>query len=236
MTNDELTAKDRELATYIGIGLILLIVGILFYLRHQGIIPGPHVIITKLTSWYKQFGYIVVFISALLEGLLLIGFYVPGSTAILLGVILAKSSYLSVPIVVSLAIVGFLISYTIDYCLGRFGLYQFFSFLGYQEIIEQNGANLRKKGWRLIVASLFHPGIGTLLSTGAGVIKMSFYQYFIATLAGLIFWDSLWGFLAYHFGNKVLPILESGWAIPIMLAWLVIALYGPLKNLLATHE
>lgn len=226
----ELTEREKEIAQWVGAGFLLVLVGLVIYLRVKGIIPSPAKIIDLLEQGYASYGYWVVFLSAILEGLIIINLYFPGSTAILLGVILAERSGLSVPLVVTIAIIGFSISYSANYFIGRFGVSRLLERFGYGQVIEETSEKLKEKGPRMILTSLFHPNLGAFVTTGAGVIKMPVWQYAIATLTGLTVWDSVWGLLAYTFGEHILRLFESWLIIPLLLAWTLLSLIPALKR------
>lgn len=220
----ELAEREKEIAQWVGAGFLLVLAGLVIYLRVKAIIPGPAKIIDLLEQGYANYGYWVVFLSAILEGLVIINLYFPGSTAILLGVILAERSGLSVPLVIVTAIVGFSISYSVNYLIGRFGISRLLDRFGYGKIIKETSEKLKEKGPGMILTSLFHPNLGAFVTTGAGVIKMPVWQYAIATLTGLIVWDSIWGLLASTLGEQIIKLFESWLIIPLLIAWTLFAL------------
>lgn len=210
-TNDKKTGGLKKLVISIVVG-----VGLLLVLR---LIATPEEIVSKLAGWYGQYGYWVVFISALIEGMFVINLYFPGSTAILLGGALASQNELSAIILVLLIILGFFISYIFNYFIGKFGLYQLLLRFGYGEAIEGTKESLITKGPKMMLVSFFHPNVGSVVATGAGIINMPFRQFATWCLVSLIIWDTIWGIIVYALGSQVIYLLGSWLAIPFMLFW-----------------
>jgi membrane protein DedA with SNARE-associated domain len=224
MSND-LSEKDQKAIQILVPIIFVVIFGILFYLRLNHIIPGPDKIVEFLRHLYTQYGYIVVLIAAILEGLIVVNSYAPGSTAILLGVVFARQSNLSVPGIIALAVVGFLISYSVNYLLGRYALKNFLHKAGYSDQIKGVANALERKGPWYILSSYFHPNMAAIVSTGAGVAHMPFPIFFISSAIALIFWDSLWGVAAYHLGESALKLSESPWAYLVIMFWVGLSYY-----------
>lgn len=225
-----LSQKEQERLQWITFVIAILFAAVFAILRLKGIIPGPGKVILFLQSLYADYGYLVVFVSAVLEGLIGLNFYFPGSTAILLGVIFAQRSNLSIPAVVLLTIIGFTISYTANYFIGKHGVHKLSQKLGYGETITKQGTKLAKNGWWTIFSCYFHPNLAAIISTGAGLIKMPFWKFTLISTLSLIFWDSLWAILASRFGESIIKATESPYAGFIILAWTFLALYISYKQ------
>lgn len=219
--------KDQRLIIAITIGASFLFALLYLYLRVNNIIPGPDKAVDWLENLYSQYGYWVVFFAAILEGLVIANFYIPGSTAILLGVIFAKSSGLSVPFTVALVMLGFFISLTADYFIGRDGIQKLLAKFGYtNEIADQSRTMAERSMWSLF-ASYIHPNMATLIATGAGIINMPLKRFFTLTVIGLLFWDTIWGVTAYYLGDVALSIIEGPYAALAASAWVAIAILVP---------
>jgi membrane protein DedA with SNARE-associated domain len=225
MNTTELTEREQKIIQWSVFGLFIILFAVLFYLRFNHIIPGPAKVIDFLQGLYKSYGYIVVFIAALIEGLIIINAYAPGSTAILLGVIFAKQSGLSVPLVIALAIVGFLISYCINYALGRYALESFLKKIGYEKQVGGLARTIKRKGYWVIVSSYFHPNMAALVATAAGVARMPFRQFLLSSIVALVVWDSLWGIATYQLGESALRLSESPWIYPVVLVWIGLSFF-----------
>ncbi|MCR4277501.1 MAG: VTT domain-containing protein [Candidatus Berkelbacteria bacterium] len=194
-------------------------VGLLALLR---LIATPEEIVNNLTNWYEQYGYWVIFISALVEGIFVVNLYFPGSTAILLGGALSSQNELSAIRLVILIILGFFIAYIFNYFLGKFGLYRLLLRFGYKDAIEGTRQSLILKGPKMMLVSFFHPNVGSVVTTGAGIINMPFRQFMLWCFVSLVIWDTIWGIVVYTLSSQVINLLGSWLAIPFMLIWILL--------------
>jgi len=176
-----------------------------FFIFVRGRIPDAETLLGFIKELYKTYGYYLVFFGALLEGTFLIGLYVPGSATVLLGASLSKTGVVQYPIVLVLATVGLLISYTINYLLGKYGWHHVLARLGFNKGIEIAKDKLEKHQAKTIFLGYFHPGSASFFSTAAGILKVPFKKFLILSLLAQSLWGILWGSLAYYLG---LPMVE----------------------------
>ncbi|MCA9495481.1 MAG: hypothetical protein KC589_00945 [Nanoarchaeota archaeon] len=88
-------------------------------LIYIGILPSLQEIYLILKSWYENYGHIGLFFATLLEGLVYIGLYFPGSLIIVFACFLSDGSFLSflhISLIVAFALT---IDSIINYTLGR---------------------------------------------------------------------------------------------------------------------
>lgn len=194
--------------------VIIFLVGLAIF---KGRIPPPEHILDWLTSFYKQYGYIAVFVSALLEGSFPVGLYVPGSTAILLGAALSKTGTLQFPIVIALATIGFVIAQSVNYFLGRFGFYHVLARLGLERGIVLAEHKLQHHRIKTLFLGYFHPGSASFLSTAAGVIKMPFWEFLLISFLSQLLWSLIWGTLAYIVGVPLVEFVVKYFTIVVII-------------------
>lgn len=204
--------KRLIISVVVGVGLLVL----------MRLIATPEEIVSNLTNWYEQYGYWVIFISALVEGIFVINLYFPGSTAILLGGALSSQNELSTVLLVVLIILGFFIAYIFNYFLGKHGLYRLLLRFGYKDAIEGTRQSLVLKGPKMMLVSFFHPNVGSVVTTGAGIINMPFKQFLLWCFVSLVIWDTIWGIIVYTLSSQVISLLGSWLAIPFMLVWVAL--------------
>lgn len=172
---------------------------------------------------YDRYGYWVVFLGAFIEGLFVISWYFPGSTIVVLGAVFAGAGLLSLPLVVALAVLGFVLSANVNYLLGRYGWYRVLERLGAGPALEQAKARVRDFGWRAIFLGFVNPALGVLMATAAGILRLPYAAYLGVTSAAVLFWMLVWGGLAYRLGPPLLDaIVGYGWVWTVpLVAWLV---------------
>ena len=110
-------ASEFKVTTLFGpFVLLVFYVCVIFFIYR--VLPRPEMLLGILIDLYKQYGYAIVLIGAFLEGLFLVGMYVPGSTVVLLGAALSKTGVLSFPITIGLGVAGLVAGYIVNYFLG----------------------------------------------------------------------------------------------------------------------
>src|SRR3989344_2964742 len=164
-------------------------------------LPGPTELITIITDLYRSYGYPLVFLAGILEGMFLIGFYIPGSAAILLGAAIAKTGVVSLPAIIFLATLGLVIAYNINYFLGKYGWFQILAQFGLKQGIEQAQDKLKKHEKRTLFLGFISPNSGSFVATAAGVLQLPYKKFLIWSICSQLFWSILWGVVAYILGN-----------------------------------
>lgn len=212
--------------------IIIFVLYLIFAIFIQSKIPDTATFIKAVKGFYETYGYFLIFFGALLEAILFISFYVPGSTVVLLGVALARTGVVSYPLVFIPGMSGLLSGYTVNYFLGRYGWYQIFVFLGLNKGIDTAKSRLGKYEKKTIFIGYIFPGSASFLSTAAGVLRMPFKKFFIASFLAQGFWSLIWGNLAYFFGLTAIYLLIKYFGIVI----LVIGVVWITKRLLAKKK
>lgn len=200
-------------------------------------LPEAEEFIQIARNYYAEYGYWVVFFAALAEGLLFVNWYLPGSAVAVLGVVFARENHQSVPLVIFLIMLAFLITAVINYCLGRYGWYRLFLRFGLKGPLESSRIKLENKGLPIIFTSYFHPNIGALTATSAGIMQANFQKFFAYSAVAYFFWGVIWGVIVYYFGPQLLG-LGTVQLMAIILAIWVIYLVGKsfYKNGHAPHQ
>lgn len=196
-------------------------------------LPSQDKIIIIIQNFFKTYGLWVIFLSAILESIIFLGWYFPGSLVIFLGVSATSGDpILAVKTVLAICL-GMNIGYTVNFILGRYGWYKVLMKFGFKDELEKIERRVNNKG--LIGAFFFYiiPGAGSLLSTAFGVLKFNYLKFFGFTLAMVVFWNSLWGIIVYHLGMSVFKLLSSGVFVFIAFTAYIYYLHtqGKLKNM-----
>lgn len=182
--------------------LIIFYIGFFFFARQT--LPTGDELVTLFREVYSTYGYQIIFFAALLEALVLINFLVPGSLALAMGAVFAKSGGLSLELVILTAGSGAIIGYVVDYFLGRLGLDAIINKLGYRKTITDIEKKLNRK---TLALSFVNPTIASFFSISAGIVKFNPVTFLlIATLATFV-WFSAWAILFYLTGDVLLEIL-----------------------------
>lgn len=187
--------------------LVLCTFGLLLFAYKFFDLPSKGEIITKAQDYYSRHGYITVFIGAAIEGLLFVNWYFPGSVIVITGVVFARSIGLNVVGVVGLISLGFFITSLFNYFLGRYGWYHVLVRFGLGEPLENIKSKVQHRGLILLFATYFHPNIGALVATSAGILKLDFKKFALYSFLATVLWNSIWGTVVYLSGPFILNLL-----------------------------
>src|SRR3989344_3894790 len=163
------------------------------------------VAITK--SAFEKYGLWVVFISALIEGFLLLGQYFPGGIIIFLGVISAGKDVPRAVEVVSVVCAAFIIAYTLNYLVGKYGWYKLLVKFGLGKSLEDAKQKLSTQGLNAIIFSYWEPNLASITATAAGILQIPMKGFQIYSVPGVIVWNIFWGTLVFSLGTTALQIV-----------------------------
>lgn len=231
--NTEQSKKEEIGSLVLVFALFLAIFFALKYLWGVYDIPGPSDLVEASKAYFEQYGLIIFFFTALLESLLLIGNYFPGTLILLFGLSTLLDSpdkVFSTYIYIS---VGMIVGYTVNYFLGKYGWYKVLEKIGYKEELEKIEKKLQTIGLTSVFFLYLLPGFGSLLSTAFGVLRFSFLKFFSFTLGMVLFWNAVWALAVYIFGQSIFNIFNSSYFVIVLAAIYIIYLYksGKLKDL-----
>ena len=170
---------------------------------------------------YQHYGYITIFVASLIEGLLVLNWYLPGSFVIVLGVILSSGDPLRAIIMVAIITFAFFITSVINYAFGRYAWYKFLLFLGLRVPLGKMKQKVQKHGLLLIFTTYFHPNVGALTALSSGILRLSFIRFLGYSIIALIFWNILWGSIIYFTGPIILKLLHLSFLIVVLVCWLL---------------
>lgn len=213
--------------------VVLILVYIAVFIFIRGSVPTSEEIVAHFASIYQRYGYEVIFLGAALEALVLINFAVPGSIAVGLGAVFARSGEVDLTSVVLVATLGATLGYIVDYLLGYFGFGKVVKKLGYFNVFQSVKAQIETSGVRTFILGFVHPNIGSLVSLTAGVIKMRFLSFITLSFLATVAWVSFWALIIFALGDVFLLILTRYTFVLLLMVisiWLLIILYGRRKS------
>ncbi len=187
-------------------------------------LPKDERLIEITKNWFNHYGLWIVFISAILEGTLILGQYYPGGLVIFLGVISAGNNIPQVVAVVSTASLAFVIGYTIDYLIGKYGWYKLFLKFGLKKALETAQLKLQKHALSAVMFSYWEPNLASVTATAAGILQLPLKKFTLHSLIGIVIWNSLWGTLVATLGTNALKIIGLKWTLAIFFVWVIVLL------------
>lgn len=214
--------KDEKLpvSAYIGFALLVAYVILIIIVRIN--IPDAETVIRIVTDLYQRFGYGIVFFSGIIEAMFLLGLYFPGSAAILLGAVVARSGAVFLPLIIFFGTLGILIGYVINYFMGKHGWYHALARFGLEQSILETEKKLKKHGTKAFFVAYISPNSGSLISTAAGVMQMPFQKFLLISIACQAFWSTVWAVVAYLIGPVFVELFLKYFTYII---WVIIAFW-----------
>ena len=200
--------------------LTLLATYIVFLIVARGVVPTSEELIDLFSDFYSKYGYEIIFISALLEGLVLVNLFVPGMLALALGAVFARTGETDLTLVILTASFGIVLGYVIDYLMGYFGFGDTLKKLGYEGFLNASRDKLKRFENRGLIVGFFHSNVGSFLAFAAGMMRLNFLSFLIVTVSSTLVWATLWGIAAFYFGEIFLNIIKR---YSFLLVLLVIA-------------
>lgn len=187
-------------------------------------LPPPEVLVAMIERLFATYGMPVLLLSALVEGMLLVGNYFPGIFVIFLGVLVADTVGEAAR-AVAVVTVGLFAAHLANYALGRYGWYRLLTRFGFATALDRARARLLARGSAAIYASYWLPNLGALTDTAAGIIKMPFLRFTRHALIATVFWNVVVAVLVYTFRDAALVIATPGGS-GMMLVFGVLALWA----------
>ena len=184
--------------------------------------PPQEELIEIIKKFFTDYGLIVVFFGALVEGFLLLGQYFPGGFIIFLGVISAGSNIPKAAGIVAIVSVAFFISYYINYLVGKHGWYGLFIKFGLRDSIERSKKKLTRHALKAILGSYWEPNLASITATAAGILQIPVKKFLVHSLIGIMIWNTLWGTFVFILGDTALKFAGRKYIISIFLIWIVI--------------
>ncbi|MGV8018305.1 MAG: DedA family protein [Ignavibacteria bacterium] len=165
--------------------------------------PAPAELINSFEHLFETYGLWVVFFSALIEGIFLVGMYFPGSFAIVLAVYFLGKTPNNLFYIGCISYTSFLISNIINYFLGRYGYYRLLLLISNKGIMNRMQALMQKYGNSTFFITGVLPNFFAITSVYAGICKMNFRKVIILQLVSLAFWIIIWVIIGSLLVNRI---------------------------------
>ena len=214
---------DRSIAKLLAVPIVIIALYLLLaLLEHLFHFSSRDIFLGFLTRQFDRHGYWLVFVAALLEGVLIIGNWFPGGVVIFIGVISAGQDIKRVVIVVSLVCVAFFISYFLNYLMGRYGWYKLFVGLKLGKSLEKARRRLERHSFNAIILSYWEPNIASVTATAAGILFLPLKIFLPYSFFAIIMWNTAWGVTVHVLGERALKLTGKKYIIGAVLIWMAI--------------
>ena len=167
---------------------------------------------TLITNYFELYGGLAIFVIVLLEYLNLPGF--PAGIIMPLAGVYAANGGLSLLSAIIISVAAGELGSWILYFLGVYGGNAFLNvyikkFPKHEPAINRTFELIRRKGYYGIFFSKLIPMIRTIISIPAGIMKMDFKRYSIASFFGVTVWNTVFIGAGYIIGEPILNLITG---------------------------
>lgn len=169
--------------------------------------PDIQALLDGLRDAYATWGYPIVFLGAMLENTVLLGFVLPGGTLVMLGAIYAQQGSLELPVVLLLAWLGMAVGTSLDYALGRFGLQ--WALRGgrcaarLEPHLSEAERYLQRRGMWAFLLAHFIGHVRSFVAITAGVTRLPLRRFLLYEGIAALTWNLIFVGAGYLVGENV---------------------------------
>jgi len=187
-------------------------------------VPSEQQLMPIARGYFERYGLWTVFVAAILEGLVVIGWYFPGVFIIVFALLLSGHNISRLAEVVTSALLGLCVAYAINYLAGRFGWYRLLIAFGLKEPLEKARARLNKYGLPAVFTTYWQINLASVLSTAAGVLRFPFLRFVLLSCLAAALWLCFWTVVIVALGQGALALVSLRVIFVAILCWLVLRL------------
>lgn len=180
--------------------LLLILFSILYRIIS---LPTPEDLINIYRVLFESYGLWILFISAIVEGLFIIGLYFPGSLTIALSVLILGNTTLDLFLIGSISYVAFMLSNIMNYYIGKYGYYKLLLFISRKDTIDKMQKTMEKYGNRTFFITGVLPNFFAVTSVCAGISNLNIIRTLYLQATALLFWIFIWTLVGSLIVNHV---------------------------------
>jgi membrane protein DedA with SNARE-associated domain len=215
----------RRIGRIVALPLAVLGVFALLYAVWVALDLPPEATIIKIAGGYlDRYGVVIVLVCAYLEGLLLIGWYFPGTLVIIFALIIAGPDAVRVAQVAGVAGFGLFCAYVTNFFAGKYGWYRLLLAFGLREPLDNAQKRLARYGLSAIITTYWQANLASCISTAAGILQFPIGRFLIFSFFAEAFWISFWATLIFFLGNAALSLAGFRMILLMILVWTAVRL------------
>ena len=177
-------------------------------------LPPVDELLPTLRRWYHLYGWPLVFVAALVEGIFMINFYFPGSFVIILSVIAAEKSILVLGKNAVVVWLGFICAMVLNYFIGRTGFYRLLTQLDRKDLLERARIWATKTGRFAPWIAAVHPNFLALVVVNLGIGRTKFSDAIMVSAGATALWVVVWtAIVALFFREELVESPYQHWFV-----------------------
>ncbi len=196
-------------------------------------LPSPNEIVSFGRSLFEEHGVWIVAIGAFLETLFVASLYLPGSFAILLGIIFSNKTLEGTVELIVFIWAGMLLASIVNFVLGRSGYHKLLSVFAGNRVAERfEGQSTRERATKTFLSG-FHPNILSFATVSLGIAGESAWRAAIMVGAAIAFWVPFMVIVVGLVSSEIEENSDS--AIPVLFGilalWFIIDYFLSVRHL-----
>lgn len=185
-------------------------------------LPSEQEIVATAKNYFARYGLVTVLVSAMLEGLLVVGWYFPGTLVMAVGLILASHDATRFIQTGAFAALGVLTAYVINFAVGKYGWYRLLLAFGLREPLARAQEKLARFGLSVVFTTYWQINLASLVSTAAGILQFPFRVFLLASAVAVALWMSFWCSVFYIVGPAAMTLVGLRFVLIAIGSWIVV--------------
>jgi membrane protein DedA with SNARE-associated domain len=185
--------------------------------------------VASITSWllhlHGPFVYVMVGLLVFFEVAIVIGFFVPGEIATIIGGVIASQHHtnvvLIIAVVVAAATVGNMVGYEVGRILGPW-LFSHRPLAG-QAGVERAQTLIARRGAPAVVAGRFVVVVRAVLPGLVGMSGMTRGRFAVFSAAGAVVWGTLWVLVGFALGLSYTKVTNTFGQVSLVVVAVLVA-------------
>ena len=199
---------------------VLATFGVLYVIWLALDLPPEETLAAAAKDYLDRYGIVIVLISAYLEGLLLIGWYFPGTLVIVLALIFAAPHPARFALVAAVAGTGLLSAFVTNFFAGKYGWYRVLLAFGLREPLENAQRRLTRYGLSAIFTTYWQANLASCISTAAGILQFPVRRFLLYSFAAEALWITFWASVIFFLGSAALSLVGFRMILFLIMLWI----------------
>jgi membrane protein DedA with SNARE-associated domain len=203
---------------------VLAVFGLLYLIWLSLDLPPEDTMVRIAKDYLDRHGILIVLVAAYLEGLLLIGWYFPGTLVIILALVLAGPDPVRVAQVAATAGIGLFAAYVTNFYAGKYGWYRLLLAFGLRAPLDNAQRRLNKYGLSAIFTTYWQANLASCISTAAGILQFPPARFIAYSFVAEALWVTFWATLIFFLGKAALSLAGFRMILLLIVIWIAVRL------------
>lgn len=204
--------------------VVLALFGLLYAVWLALDLPPEETMAQAAKYYLDRYGVVIVLVSAYLEGILVVGWYFPGTLVIVLALVFAAPHPARFALVAAMAGTGLFSAFVTNFFAGKYGWYRVLLAFGMREPVENAQRRLTRYGLSAIFATYWQANLASCISTAAGILQFPVSRFLVYSLAAEAMWITFWSSLIFFLGSAALALVGFRMVLFLIMLWIAVRL------------